>query len=193
MAYTDFANVIAPINWDQAQSGIIIGSGSGGGNLTSVQALYTHDLSDFWDGSKYDFEDGVGAFDAMIVLVSQELFDTTEIYIDQEPSSSDGPAVTLYGTDGEILSGFDTVGDEFSDRELISGDRYVYRMGSPPPLISTGVKAIRMTGFMDFPQGRAKFAYGLYGPGPSIQTQFWTGFEGRQDQWPFKNRLTELF
>lgn len=206
MAYTDFTNVDAPIYWDQAQSGVIIGSGSPNpSNLAAALSYVTNPLADFWDGTKYDFTyedpENPGEFltyVARILMVAEELFDTTEIYIDQESASTDGPAVTLFGTDGEKLPGADLANDASAERIVISGNRIVYRLtkgqfGGTESMAYSGVKAIMMTGFLDFPQGRPKFHYGLYGPTISVETQFWTGFQGRQNLWPFKQRLTELF
>lgn len=208
MAYTDFANVVAPSSfWNEAQSGIYSNESSTVPNtLAEALALVQEPLSSRWDGTRYEYvrpeDPPTPEFNDQfcVLLVAPGLVSCTDIYIDQLSFDSDSPSVTLYGTDGSILT---KPGDPLTQAYLLYGKdseevaavedlelggfRRMYRLfwgdpfaETPEPIVMDGIKAILIAGFFDFPQGRPERLYGLYGPVVSGETPFWTGFSGDQ-------------
>lgn len=206
MAYTDFANVVAPSAfWDEAQSGIFSSmSDSTPSTLAEALALVTDSLASRWDGTRYEYVrpevPPEPAFNDQfrVLLVSPTILACTDIYIDQLSFDSDSPSVTLYGTDGSILT---KPGDPMTQAYLLYGKdseevaavedlelggfRRMYRLFwgdpfavEPEPIVMDGIKAILIAGFLDFPQGRPERLYGLYGPVVSGETPFWKDFSG---------------
>jgi len=241
MAYTDFANIVAPSFWDEAQSGVYsIGASAVPSTLAEALALVAEPLASRWNGTRYEYlrpevpddpgtpeDDSAPEFydQFAVLLVFPAILACNEIYIDQLSFDSDSPSVTFYGTDGNILG---KPGDPLTpayllygkdseevapveDTEAGGGFRRMYRLfwgdpfaETPEPVVADGIKAILISGFFDFLQGRPKRLYGLYGPVQSGEVPFWKDFSGQSNvgggfgiggpQWPFQgNRLTELF
>lgn len=109
MAYTDYPNVAAPSNWDEARSGV----------FTVSTPELTIDLDSpplsgalpTWDGTKYATVTDPGSPPEIpptyayhkYLFVSNTLFDLDDLYIDYTPFSSDNIAVTLYDSGGEVF------------------------------------------------------------------------------------------